>query len=131
MIQDELEQLGNDRTNLLSKVHPDLIQISIKGFKNNQEVKRLQCVSILELNYIKSIYCYLQASKEEEIITGAKQIPVISDIERIKKVVEILEFVGEKVGVILENLQSAPQTSSDYEPEKKIVEDIVPVTTAY
>lgn len=31
---------------------------------------------------------------------------MISDIERIKKVVEILEFVGEKVGAILENLPS-------------------------
>ena len=59
-------------------------------------------------------------------MTSNKQIPVISDIERIKKIVEIFEFVGEKVGAILENLP-APQslTSNDEEREKKIVDDLI------
>ena len=34
-----------------------------------------------------------------------RQIPVISDIERIKKVIEIIAFVGEKVGDLLDKIQ--------------------------
>jgi hypothetical protein len=42
-----------------------------------------------------------------------KQIPVISDIERIKKVIEILEFVGGKVDDILESLP-VPQSQTSH-----------------
>lgn len=51
-----------------------------------------------------------------------KQIPIISDIERIKKVIEILEFVGDKVGVILESLpvpQAQTSLSEVETPEKR------------
>lgn len=34
-----------------------------------------------------------------------RQIPVISDIERIKKVIEIIEFVEEKVGDLFDKIQ--------------------------
>lgn len=34
-----------------------------------------------------------------------RQIPVISDIERIKKVIEIIELVGEKVGDLIYKIQ--------------------------
>ena len=40
-----------------------------------------------------------------DIIEEERQIPVISDIERIKKVIEIIEFVGEKVGDLLDKIQ--------------------------
>lgn len=50
----------------------------------------------------------------------AKDIPVISDIERIKKVVEILEFVGEKVGAIIESLPT-PQAQTS---EKKVTTQV-------
>lgn len=51
-----------------------------------------------------------------------KQIPIISDIERIKKVIEILEFVGDKVGVIIESLPTPQAQTSLIEfetPEKR------------
>lgn len=48
---------------------------------------------------------------------NTRQIPVISDIERIKKIVELLEFFGEKVGTILENLP-APQSLTSGGAEK-------------
>lgn len=34
-----------------------------------------------------------------------RQIPVISDIEKIKKVIEIIELVGEKVGDLIDKIQ--------------------------
>jgi len=41
----------------------------------------------------------------ENINEEERQIPVISDIERIKKVIEIIEFVGEKVGDLFDKIQ--------------------------
>jgi hypothetical protein len=38
----------------------------------------------------------------------SKQIPVISDIERIKKVIEIIEFVGDKVGDLIDKIAITP-----------------------
>lgn len=50
----------------------------------------------------------------------AKQIPVISDIERIKKVAQILETVGEKViPFLLENVTFQP-TSALVSAESKL-----------
>lgn len=50
------------------------------------------------------IFVNFQATDVQQQIGPQKQIPVISDIERIKKIVEILEFVGEKVGDLLQAL---------------------------
>lgn len=41
-----------------------------------------------------------------------KQIPIISDIERIKKVIEIIEFIGGKVEAVIESLPQ-PQGYKD------------------
>jgi hypothetical protein len=38
---------------------------------------------------------------------------VISDIERIKKVIEILEFLGEKVGDVIQNLPTPSQSAQN------------------
>lgn len=62
---------------------------------------------------------------------NTRQIPVISDIERIKKIVELLEFFGEKVGTILENLP-APQSLTSGGEEKTgsgILEEVLPIAT--
>ncbi|CAO1423076.1 unnamed protein product [Diamesa serratosioi] len=49
-------------------------------------------------------------SGEELSQIEVKQVPVISDIERIKKIVQVLEFVGDKViPLIIENFP-APLT---------------------
>lgn len=56
----------------------------------------------------------MQIAEEDTADQGSsKQIPVISDIERIKKVIEILEFVGEKVDGIL---QVSPAAESSLKP---------------
>jgi hypothetical protein len=51
-----------------------------------------------------------------------KQIPVISDIERIKKVIEIIEFVGGKVGDIIDNLPT-PQSLVEDSPTEAMTEN--------
>lgn len=50
---------------------------------------------------------------------SSKQIPVISDIERIKRIIEIIEFVGDKVGAIADNLP-APSAGSVSTAERRI-----------
>ena len=62
-------------------------------------------------------------SAEEE-----RQIPVISDIERIKKVVEIIQFVGEKVGELIDkiDLPQGGQNSGAY--DDKSYENSTPYT---
>ncbi|CAG9807978.1 unnamed protein product [Chironomus riparius] len=71
--------------------HPDLIQISIKKFKNDED------------------------TSEMDINQEERQIPVISDIERIKKVIEIIEFVGEKVGDLFDKIQSTDPNEQIYD----------------
>jgi hypothetical protein len=51
-----------------------------------------------------------------------RQIPVISDIERIKKVIEIIEFVGEKVGDLIDKIQVPQSPATDYFDERKATE---------
>jgi len=58
------------------------------------------------------------AEAQYDDIEHEKQIPVISDIERIKKIVDILEFVGAKVGDLIDNL---PQQSETI--QKRVVRD--------
>lgn len=55
------------------------------------------------------------AENEQQMPPSQKQIPVISDIERVKKVIAILELVGERVGDILETLP-APQAQEQRSP---------------
>lgn len=62
-------------------------------------------------------------------MTDTKQILIISDIERIKKVVEVLEFVGEKIDVILENFPISQSQASRYEKELGKTEYLIPTTT--
>lgn len=75
------------------------------------------------------------AENEQQMPPTQRQIPVISDIERVKKVIAILELVGERVGNILETLpapQAQEQRSRDKnepnEPsDKRAVETSTPV----
>lgn len=60
-----------------------------------------------------------QASSEQQMSDSSKQIPVISDIERIKRIIEIIEFVGDKVGAIVDTLP-APSTGSVGIAERRI-----------
>jgi hypothetical protein len=55
---------------------------------------------------------FLTFKRSKDDTPDVKQIPVISDIERIKKVIEIIEFVGDKVGDILDNLPT-PQSLTE------------------
>lgn len=74
------------------------------------------------------------AENEQQTPPAQRQIPVVSDIERVKKVIAILEFVGEKVGDILETLP-APQAQEQRSPvenelyEKKSEETSTPMET--
>lgn len=60
----------------------------------------------------KIFFLAFKVSKEKDTSNISKQIPVISDIERIKKVIEIIEFVGDKVGDVLDNLQALTERNS-------------------
>lgn len=61
------------------------------------------------------------AEEQEQENLSSKQIPVISDIERIKKIIEIIEFVGEKVGDVIEKLPT-PQSVIQTPPNDKSVD---------
>ncbi|KAG5671254.1 hypothetical protein PVAND_001462 [Polypedilum vanderplanki] len=74
-------------------IHPDFIQILIRKFKNDDNIDEI-------FN-----------NNDEE----SKQIPVISDIERIKKFIEIIEFVGDKVGDLIDKI-TEPPTQTNQEP---------------
>lgn len=59
-----------------------------------------------------------------------KQIPIISDIERIKKIIQVVEFVGEKLGEIIDNKVEVPTSSpGEYYDEKKATEYVQDETT--
>lgn len=52
-------------------------------------------------------------SGDEVLQNEVKQIPVISDIERIKKIAQILEIVGDKViPLIIDNLPAKSKQTS-------------------
>lgn len=97
-LQDRLAEVTDQSAKFLPKSLPGLLQINIKGFKSEGD---------------------------DEMSPSSKQIPIISDIERIKKVVEILEFVGERVGALLQNLPIPEQLtlSADGANEKRIVKN--------
>lgn len=99
LLQGGFAQLEDAKVKLLPKSLSDLVQINIRSFRNEETT-----------------------TNKEDIVPNPKQIPIISDIERIRKVVEILEFVGSKVEAILEKLP-APQaisSSANDGTEKKI-----------
>lgn len=115
MLQEKFEQADDEQSRLVPSLLPDLIQISIKGFKNDVEIFQHN----LGINFCKIL---LQISNVQDT-TDSKQIPILSDIERIKKVVEILEFVGEKVEAIIENLPTSQALSED-EPKTEVIKDV-------
>lgn len=90
---------------------PDLVQISFRSFNE------ATCNGLNLKSY--SIIVFSQASNEQEMEDSSKQIPVISDIERIKRIIEIIEFVGDKVGAIVDNLP-APSAGSVSTAERRI-----------
>lgn len=99
LLQGAFAQLEGGKAKLLPKYLTDLVQINIKSFRNDETT-----------------------TNKEDVLPNSKQISIISDIERIRKVVEILEFVGSKVEAILEKLP-APQAisaSANDSTEKKI-----------
>lgn len=76
--------------------------------------------SFIESFFINYFNCQQMNTTDLE----SKQIPVISDIERIKKVVEIIEFVGEKVGELIDKIEvPPPQGSTDYYDTRKSIEN--------
>jgi len=95
IFQRRFEDDDEDKVGILPRIRPHFLQINIKGYKYEDE-----------------------NSSEQQ--TNTRQIPVISDIERIKKIVEILEFIGEKVGSVI---------PSGGEKERKIADDAISAAT--
>lgn len=96
---------------------PELVHISIRRLADEDEViDDVDLENILENFFINYFNCQMSSTDPE-----GRQIPVISDIERIKKVVEIIEFVGEKVGELIDKIDVP---TSDYnEDERKATEN--------
>lgn len=96
---------------------PEIIRIFVRKLAEADEVDGVE--KILENFLINYFNC--QMNSENPV---GRQIPVISDIERIKKVVEIIEFVGEKVGELIDKIDiPSTQTTSDYIDERKATEN--------
>lgn len=91
---DDLQQ-GN--VHLLPKTPPELVRINIKSLQNDEDVRSLN------VNYDLLIEIFeFQSADEQQVFPSSKQIPIISDISRIKKIVEILGKVGEIIGSLPE-----------------------------
>lgn len=79
-----------DIRHLLPKARkPELVRISIQGIKHDGEV----CSDINGERFIKH-NSNSQINDDEK----TKQIPIISDIERIKRIAEILTKIGDVIG---------------------------------
>lgn len=98
LIEGKIAQNGDKASVLTPNVHPDLVQISIRTLRNDEVINQ-NSKAKFRLTPFQQV-----EGNEPQSSLSPKQIPIISDIERIKKVIEILEFVGDKVGVILESL---------------------------
>lgn len=76
---------------------PDLIGISVRKIQGDDEV-------IDDLDVEKFVFDFIINYFNCQTNQDGRQIPVISDIERIKKVIEIIAFVGEKVGELVDKI---------------------------
>lgn len=82
---------------MLPKTPPELVRINIKSLQNDEDVRSLN------VNYDLLIEIFeFQSADEQQVFPSSKQIPIISDISRIKKIVEILGKVGEIIGSLPE-----------------------------
>lgn len=123
LLLNPLDQLtsSDDDPHALHKLHqPELVRISIRRLADNDnEVidDDLDVENILENFFFDYFNCQMNDTFPE-----GKQIPVISDIERIKKVVEIIEFVGEKVADLIDKLEVSQQ-ATEYDEKKSATEN--------
>lgn len=99
---------------------PELIRISVRRLADadDEVIDDVDVENILENFLINYFNCQMNSTNPE-----GRQIPVISDIERIKKVVEIIEFVGEKVGELIDKLDVPSSPSTDFYDERKATEN--------
>lgn len=102
--EDIISRIGaRDETGLLARLRPRLIEVNYKSA--GDEVR--------ELFFHSSSLFYDGFQASDDSNSDSKAIPVISDIERIKKVIEIIEFVGGKVDQVLEKLPTPESMKSD------------------